>query len=444
MLTLLAPGYLFAGIAAAAALVAAHFIVRRQPRAMMLPTARFVPDAPVLTTGWARVPADVAVLTLRVLCVLLAGLALARPVLPPRVAGSARVILADNSRAVADVGEVRDSTAALRAPGDVVIAYAATPTADSSLPSSDADHLRSERGSLSAALVAAKRAASRFHNRADSVELVIISSFATEELDVATGRIRREWPGRARIVRVAAAVEPRASRPPAVVGETGDPLVVAVAASRVTAAADVRIARGNLTAGDSLWARGQPGRVLLHWPMSGAPIGFVARRAPHRAAGLATRASSLVAPFEVRFQHVPALGSRGVAWWIDGDVAAAETRVGASCVRSVAIPVSPAGDFVLRPDFHAVLRDLVEPCGGASGFAPMSAEALAMLAGAGGLAPANLFGPPRPVTSTPGAWLLAASLMCLLLEMLIRGRRGVGVNSKSGGREAVGDERKAA
>src|SRR5688500_1252564 len=117
MLRFLAPGYLIAALAAAAGLVAAHFIVRRQPRAMVLPTARFVPDTPVLTTGFARIPADLAVLALRVLCVLLAGIALAVPFLQPRASGTSRVILVDRSRAVADSVEVRDSVAAVRASG---------------------------------------------------------------------------------------------------------------------------------------------------------------------------------------------------------------------------------------------------------------------------------------------------------------------------------------
>ncbi|MEX0908741.1 MAG: BatA domain-containing protein, partial [Gemmatimonadaceae bacterium] len=207
MLSFFAPGYLLAALAAAGALVAAHFIVRRQPRAMTLPTARFVPDAPVLTTGWHRRPSDLAVLALRVLCVLLAGLALAGPYLRERAGGSARLILADRSRAVADSAELRDSIAAMRADDDVVIEYGAG---------------SSERGSLSAGLVAATRAASRFRGGADSVELVIVSSFAAEELDAATALVRREWPGRARLVRVAAPTMTDSVRRPALVSEPGD------------------------------------------------------------------------------------------------------------------------------------------------------------------------------------------------------------------------------
>ena len=447
MLSFLAPGYLFAALAAAAGLVAAHFIVRRQPRAMVLPTARFVPDTPVITTGWARIPADLAVLALRVLCVLLAGLALAQPFFQQKASGAARVILADHSRAVADTGEIRDSVAAVRGPDDVVIAYGSS-AVDESIPRPSRPPFvdwQGKRGSVSAGLVAAIRAASRFRDRADSVELVIVSSFATEELDAATRSIRQAWPGRARLIRVAAPAEAAVGRAPALAAaEPADPLAVGLAASRIVTTADVRITRLALTAADSSWVREQPGRVLLHWPIAAAPAGFVARPTAVLAGGLATRGNAVVAPFQVRFQHAPALGSAAVAWWVDGDVAAAESVLGKSCIRSVAVPVSAAGDFVLRPDFHAALRDLVQACGGATALGPMSDASLAMLAGSGRLAPSKLFAPPRPGFSPVATWLLIASLLCALLELLVRGGRRIGAQANGGARESVGDVRKAA
>ncbi|HUR91519.1 MAG TPA: BatA domain-containing protein, partial [Gemmatimonadaceae bacterium] len=320
MLRFLAPGYVVAALSASAALVAAHFIVRRQPRAMVLPTARFVPDAPVLTTGWARIPTDIAVLALRVLCLLLAGLALAGPFFGGKAGGIARVVLVDRSRAVGDSVELRDSVESARAPGDVLISYgsSAFEEREEGIGLSRADMLRAERGSLSAGLVAAKRAASRFRGRADSVELLVVSSFASEQLDAATRRVREEWPGRARLVRVAATPGTEPSRAPALATSGDDPLAAALGASRMISPADVRIARGDITASDSAWAREQPGRVLVHWPILATPAGFVARAQSESAAGLATRSHAMVAPFQRGWQHAPALGSRAVAWWIDG------------------------------------------------------------------------------------------------------------------------------
>ena len=411
MLSFFAPGYLLAALAAAAALVAAHFIVRRQPRAMTLPTARFVPDAPVLTTGWHRRPSDLAVLALRVLCVLLAGLALAGPFLRDRAGGRAKLILADRSRAVADSLELRDSIAAVRADGDVVIEYGAGSP---------------QRGSLSAGIVAATRAASRFRGGPDSVELVMVSSFAAEELDAATARIRREWPGRARLVHVAAPAIADSARRPALVSQPGDPLAVALAVAGPLARADARIVRGALSAADSLWAREQPGRVLLHWPVSAVPDGFIARAARDSIGGVVARGEAIVAPFQRRWQLVAALDRRIVAWWMDGDAAAAESALGDGCARSVAIPVSMAGDFALRPEFHALIRELVQPCGGASAYEPVPPASLAMLTGTGGLAPSAAFAKPPAETSPAAKWLLLGSLFCALLELLARRRRGSG------------------
>lgn len=424
MLSFLAPGYLLGALAAEAALVAAHFIVRRQPRAMVLPTARFVPDAPVLTTGWARVPADMLVLLLRMLCVLLAGLALAQPSFREKAGGVARVIVADRSRAVKDTGEVRDSLRAVRVQGDVVIAYAGAPVeeAQGASPSQTA---RSERGSLSPALVAAKRAASRYRGRADSVELVIVSTFAAEQIDAATFRIRAEWPGRARIVRVATTADAQSPRAPVVAAGAEDPVAVALRAARAVTPAEVRIVREALSSADSVWARELPQRVLVHWPASAVPTGFVARAQPLVAAGLATKSSAVVTPFQRRSQYAPALGTVAVAWWIDGDVAASEAPIERSCLRSVAVPVSAAGDFVLRPDFHDVVRDLIQPCGGAQAFAPILEPSIAALAGSGPLAVSSAFAKPRPESSPLVQWLLVGAILCALLELLVRrDRRG--------------------
>ncbi|MGI8620116.1 MAG: BatA domain-containing protein [Gemmatimonadaceae bacterium] len=429
MLSFVAPGYLAATLAAAVALVAAHFIVRRQPRALMLPTARFVPDAPVLTVGWARVPADLVVLALRVLCVLLAGLGLAGPFLRQSGEGIARVILADRSRAIGDSGEVSDSVAAIRAPEDVVIGYGPGTFEEfpATVQGSAASTALQERGSLSAGLVAAVRAASRHRDRADSVELVIVSSFAAEEIDAATARLRREWPGRARLVTVSARAAPRADRRPALEAGADDPLAVALAIARPVGHADVRIVRRGLSRLDSSWVAGDSGRVLVHWPVRDAPAGFIAMRQPQFVGGFATRATAVIAPSQRRWQHVPALGSRPVAWWIDGEVAASEIVHGLGCVRSVAIPVAAGGDFALRPELHSALRELVQPCGGAPALQRAAASSLAKLAGAGALATPGMFAPPDRDTATLAKWLMIAALLCALLELIVRGRKKVSV-----------------
>lgn len=427
MLSFVAPAYLVAALAAATALVAAHFIVRRQPRALLLPTARFVPDAPVLTTGWARVPADLVVLALRVLCVLLAGGGLAGPFLRDSGEGTARVILADRSRAVGDSGEVSDSVAAIRAPGDIVIGYGPGTFEEfpAAVPGSAASAGPKEHGSLSAGLVAAVRAAARYRDRVDSVELVIVSSFAAEEIDAATARVRTEWPGRARLVTVSAPAALRAGVRPAIEASGGDPLAVALAIARPVSHADVRIVRRGLSPLDSSWVAGDSGRVLVHWPEGDAPAGFIATRQPESVGGFATRGTAVVASFQRRWTHVPALGSQAVAWWIDGEVAASEIAHGSGCVRSVAIPVATGGDFALRPDLHSILRELVQPCGGAPILQRAAVPSLAKLAGTGALATPDMFAPPDHDTAMLAKWLMIAALLSALLELIVRGKKKI-------------------
>jgi hypothetical protein len=268
----------------------------------------------------------------------------------------------------------------------------------------------------------------------DSVELVIVSSFAAEEQDAAQARVRSEWPGRARLVRVAAPRIADSTRRPALVSEPADPLAIALAIARPATRAEVRIVRGALGGADSLWTADQPGRVLLHWPASAAPDGFIARAARDSVGGVVARGEAIISPFQRRWELVSAVDRQAVAWWIDGDAAAAESALGNGCVRAVAIPVSVAGDFVLRPDFHALIGELVQPCGGTPAYEPISPASLAMLAGTGGLAPSGAFAKPPAEISPATKWLLLGSLLCALLELLARRRRG---------RDAVAESREA-
>src|SRR6476659_4070234 len=111
-MSFLAPAFFYASLAVAAAVVALHFIVTRQPRAGILPTARFVPDLPATATARATRPSDIPLMLLRVLLVLAAGAGLAKPILKPSRGAEARVILADVSRSVRDTTAIRDSVRA--------------------------------------------------------------------------------------------------------------------------------------------------------------------------------------------------------------------------------------------------------------------------------------------------------------------------------------------
>ena len=102
------------------------------------------------------------------------------------------------------------------------------------------------RGNLSAALIAALRAGSSLRDRADSLELVIVSPFAREEFDAATDTVRKLWPGKARLVRVASPATDTAAGASSLTisAAPDDPLTVTVALARTTATASGLIDRG--------------------------------------------------------------------------------------------------------------------------------------------------------------------------------------------------------
>jgi hypothetical protein len=439
-----APWGLALGVGAAGALVALHAVTVGRPRPAALPTARFAPDRPPRAARRVRRPSDLVPLALRVTAALAAGAALAGPVPVPARAPVRRLVLADRSRA-ADSAQVRAAVRAVARPGDVVVPFAAAPGAPATVGDTAGDAAgdtaagntaaagaardraldavlgaapESPRaaGSLSAALVAARRLAPGLAAGADSLELVLVSPLVAEEADAATARVRAAWPGRARVVRVAARRADDAGRAaparPAVALRGGPPddavaAALALAGVRVGDDAPVRVVRGRVTDADRAWVRGggadgpggaaAAGRLLLDWPVDGTPAG--ARPvAPDTAHGLVATAGGAgatavtVAPFARRAaldEPGAAAGAaaaeqaagqtaesgsgraRVIARWADGRPAADERDEGAGCVRRVAVAVPQAGDAALRAGFRALLGALLGPCGGPRDFAPL-------------------------------------------------------------------------
>jgi hypothetical protein len=122
--TFITPGFLFAALAVAAGIVALHFIVTRQPRAAILPTARFVPDSPATAIVRDARPNDLLLMLLRVLIVLAAGAALARPIIKPSRQPVGRVFVVDVSRSSASTRQAIDSVRALYREGDAIVEFA--------------------------------------------------------------------------------------------------------------------------------------------------------------------------------------------------------------------------------------------------------------------------------------------------------------------------------
>jgi hypothetical protein len=426
-------GFLLAAGAIAAGVVLLHFIVTREPDQLALPTARFAPERTIQSRARRFEPRDLLLLLIRVALVLAVGTALAGPVIAPPRRELIRIVMLDRSRAVASPGEAADSARALLGTGDPLILFdsqarvLAQDISDSLAAPADA----TVPGRISTALIAALRTASRIRDRADSIELVLVSPLVIEEVDAATDSIRSRWPGRIRLVPVTPRTAPP-SPPVTLESDPGDPLGMALprAAGNGSPGA-VRVLRRLAGSADSAWAN-QPGRVLVVWPAdSGLPPEWTAG-APDTAGAVMAGGVVVVAPF-VRRVIAPAPsaawgkpgggpGDLVVARWVDGVPAAVESPLGQGCIRTVTVEVPSAGDLVLDPRFGRLVSVLTQPCGGAANYRPLEPAARARLAGddrarrtvAAGIAPAERMATPW------SRWLLLAALLLLGLEALAR------------------------
>ena len=430
----LAPAYLLGALLIAGGIVLLHFIVTKQPRSSVFPTARFVPELPAKATSRAARPSDLLLMLLRVLVVIAAGAGLARPVVQPSRATLGRVILADVSGAVASVQEVADSVRDASRDGALILAYDSTARRINGAAADSISRLQptGAQGNLSSALISGVRAASELRHRVDSVELVIVSPFLAEEADAATNEIRALWPGRTRLVRVSARTAPTQEEPKiGFIGDAADPLrVTADIISQQSGTLPVQVLRRAPDASDTSGITG----IVVSWPTSERPPLAVLRARVDSPGAVVTRNAVVVAAFERRWSY-PADSLRGamvVARWVDGEPAAIEKSRGAeACTRSVAVPVTPAGDLAIRPELARLVRDLTAPCGDPVSIVPLRRDALEALRGGAGLAPASAFQSKSDIPSPFAPWLLGLALVAAIAELLVRNRSSAPVEAAS-------------
>jgi hypothetical protein len=426
-MTFLAPAFFWGALAAATGIVALHFIVTRQPRASILPTARFVPDSAATATSRNATPSDLLLMLLRVIIVLAAGSALAKPIITPHRAASQRVFVVDNSRAVASASEPADSVSRLYRAGDQIVVFdsSARTFVSNGLDSLHAMKTSTARGNISAAVIASVRAASAIRDRADSLELVIVSPFLDEERDAATDSIRKLWRGRARLVHVAARRDSAASAQSQIDirSASGDGVAIAVSlASKAPTPGTSRIVRSALTSDDSTWAA-LADHVLVVWPANDRPPFAVVRSPVDQSGAVVIDSASVIAAFTRRwtFPSDSLRGVRIVARWADGEAAVVEKNLGSGCIRSVTIPVANVGDLVIRPEFVALLRGIASGCGGSVSTKPIETAAMSSLIGPTTLAPSGSFAARTDLSSPFAPWLLSIALAAAILELFVRG-----------------------
>ena len=432
-MTFLAPWALWAAGAVSAAVMALHILASKNPKVTALPTTRFIPDVPLRATARALRLSDVLLMSLRVAAVMLVGVAFARPELTGARRTVGRVVMVDNSRS-ANREAAGDSAHVYLKEGDALSIFdsAAYPprAMKNRLTAVGGERSGSAypRGSLSAGLAAAMRGANLLRGDADSVEIVLISPFANEEFDAATTAIRASWPGRMRIVRLAAMNEGRVQRFNVVAGSSLDdplratiPYATHLDTGRIHTDS-VRIDRRSVIGADTTWT--QYGLTLVRWPSSFDSSGYPKRARIDTAgavmADAGTKRTVVVASF-LRAVDPPV--GRVVARWGDGAPAATERKMMNGCVRDVAIPLPRVGDLALRESMRRLVAALGAPCEfeGAQSYA--SDSALSQLAGTVPLVATRALeshtAPPGPLAT----WLLAAALALLLLEPLLRRQR---------------------
>jgi hypothetical protein len=91
-------------------------------------------------------------------------------------------------------------------------------------------------------------------------------------------------------------------------------------------------------------------------------------------------------------------------------------------VRSVAIPVTPVGDLVIRPEFVRFVAMLSRLCAQRTALIPADPAVVAKLEGKGGLAPRAAFQPLSDAHSDLAPWLFALALAAAIVELFLRQR----------------------
>ncbi len=346
MITVANPWALGVGAVAVVLMSLLHLLSWQRPQPSDLPTARFVP-AVSPRAKWRQVsPSDPWVWLMRLLALSAISLAVAGPVVRVPRDDLARVIVADVSRGVAELQEVRDSVAALaQAVGTSrLVAF------DSAAHVVMADSLRLApvRGDLAAGLVRGVREAQELARRHQQVEIVVVSPVVRETQTAGLGGIAESWPGRITLRRVRAASPPgsanltRGSFP-----SIDSPVGAALAVSGLHGLLGVTVASFGMTAADSVFAR--DGGLVIDWSS-------IAPDTTTRA--LTNGSRSAIGPWGR--DTVPA--GEVVLWWADGQPAATQRAFGDGCVRTVGIGLPNHGDFVVRQSLAEVMRTLGSPC----------------------------------------------------------------------------------
>ncbi|WP_373058264.1 BatA domain-containing protein [Gemmatimonas sp.] len=423
------PWILGVALVAALTITALHFLSVRQPRVMLLPTARFVPERDARAVARQAKPSDLLLLSLRVIALLAVGGALAGARCGASGAVVASIIVID---------------ATLRADSAALVARAVTATAVASVAATgDAsvptvlwvNGVTNDPGvAIAAAIRESARQAQTNPSLAElSLAVVMPASVRSRE---GWDAWRGQWPARIQMVPIANAAAADTSAPssaPAMVRVVGTRAAVGTASGTdvVEAAFALRgaiAARGAVPDGAEVVVQRTGTRVadrapvVVQWPPNGVPTGWQVAPVMDSVGAVTAAGIALVAPW-VRTALPPPLSDsvRAIAWWSDGIAVAVERTRGTSCVREVALAVAAGSDLLLSPAADGLLRVLRAPCE-VRGVAAPRANANAT---ASNYASAGRFREAGAMSrATRPEWLatalLALALVALLAEQIVR------------------------
>lgn len=463
MLTIGAPLFLLAGALAALVPLALHLIRRRPPTRSPLPTARFLSEDARSSIRVSR-PTDRLLMALRMLLLLLAGAALARPSWTPAPRGTREVVLLDRSAAMRDSNgwrrAVEQARRTLLAPdgsarGDLVLFdTSAVHLPQRRLTASTFDSLAAAGPSANpASYAAALRAidpATRALRGADSVRITMLSALRWGGWRPGMAALRQAaWPGAIRLPAFAssnpldAAPAPEAeARPSAVViasGGAGRFVVPALEATGWTARAADRLSAppsdaplivAIRPAGD-LRALAEAGATVVvdaggaGSPMPGLlPVQASAPRLRNDAGDLWFGPELRLPGATVRADIRPKRGATVLATWDDGRPAVVAARLGKGCVVFAGTRLED-GALPLSPAFPRALERMARGCNRESTYdamMPLDAGARAILAGRGA-AVVNAAAGGGAGSVALGRWLMGAALLVALAETYFAYRR---------------------
>lgn len=432
MISVGAPWLLWSAVGGAFITCVLHFLSVRRPPVLLLPTMRFLPDRPVRAVSRSARPSDLLLMLLRVMALLLIGLALAGVTWSGGAPTHGRVVVVDRNVDTSDISALRARVSALlqaRLVGDtatrfVVIDSTAHVLTVTQMRAFHGDTLRAAGGStaLSAMLLAGVRGASalvREERNVDSVELVLVAPFNTAMNDAAIPTARSMWPGNVRLVDLASEDVPVDSTVPRV------KFVAGIANAAVLSAFGSRGFIKPDSARDASSSAASSPEISIEWPASGIPSGWTAVKTD-TIGGLVARGRALVWPF-VRSARAPdslVSRSRAIAWWSDGAVAAIERADANACVRQVGVSVTSASDVLQGRGAAALMAALTAPCGVHRVSPPLSDELRKSLEGVDHAAPSSAFRIASATHTPYASMLLMLALLLLTLEWWTRDREG--------------------